>query len=76
MKSLRILNASGECGINQNGICGLDLIELDVSGNKKITNAGKKYEIFFTVFVKNENVIFIFFKCIHDFIIKNIICTW
>ena len=38
MKSLKMLNASGEaCGISDNGILGLDLITLDAWGNRKIT---------------------------------------
>jgi hypothetical protein len=47
MKKLKILKARGDCGIEQNGIDGLDLIGLHVSGNKKITNVSfmKKLKI-------------------------------
>ena len=38
MKNLKILDARGICGIDQNGINGLDLIELYVGDNKKIKN--------------------------------------
>jgi len=37
-KSLKILYAIGSCGIDQNGIDGLDLVELYADSNKKITN--------------------------------------
>jgi hypothetical protein len=47
MKKLKILNASHDCGIDQNDIDGLDLIELFVNDNKKITNVNfmKKLKI-------------------------------
>ena len=38
MKKLKILHANGGCGIDQNGIFGLDLVELDASLNNKVTN--------------------------------------
>jgi len=38
MKSLQILHAEGDCGINQQEIKGLNLIKLDASYNSKITN--------------------------------------
>jgi len=38
MKSLQILYAFGECGINQKGIEGLNLIKLYARNNSKITN--------------------------------------
>src|SRR5438309_1323301 len=38
MKNLKILNAGGYCEIDQNGIDGLDLIELDVGYNLRIAN--------------------------------------
>ena len=38
MKSLQILYAFGECGINQKGIEGLNLIKLNARNNSKITN--------------------------------------
>ena len=38
MKNLKILNASDNCGIDQNGINNLDLIELNVDDNSKINN--------------------------------------
>ena len=38
MKSLQILYASGDCGINQQGIEGLNLLEFNASNNSKITN--------------------------------------
>ena len=36
MKNLKKLYINNICGIDQNGIKGLDLIELDVDNNKKI----------------------------------------
>ena len=39
MKNLKRLKAWGHfCGIDQNGIKGLDLIELDITDNPKITD--------------------------------------
>jgi hypothetical protein len=38
VRSLKKLNAEGNCGIDQNGINGLDLVKLKASYNKKITN--------------------------------------
>jgi hypothetical protein len=38
LKQLKILNASFDCGIDQNGIDGLDLVNLDAELNKKIVN--------------------------------------
>ena len=38
MKNLKILDASIRCGIGQDGIMGLDLIELNASSNNKITD--------------------------------------
>ena len=38
MTNLRKLNASGFCGINQEGIKGLNLIELNAEYNPKITD--------------------------------------
>ena len=38
MTSLKILNAWGDCGIGQNGIIGLNLVQLDIDDNNKITN--------------------------------------
>ena len=38
LKNLKKLGASGDCGINQLGINGLDLIKLDASNNPKIKN--------------------------------------
>jgi hypothetical protein len=38
MTSLKELHASGECGIDQNGISGLDLVEFYAGGNSKIIN--------------------------------------
>jgi len=38
MKSLQILYAYGDCGIDQQGIEGLNLIGLYASNNSKITN--------------------------------------
>ena len=38
MKNLKLLNAHNNYVIDQNGITGLDLTELDVTGNDKITN--------------------------------------
>ena len=35
---LKILHCGNNCGINQNGITKLNLIELNANGNKKITN--------------------------------------
>ena len=37
MTNLKILYAEGNCGINQNGIHRLDLIELAAVNNSKIT---------------------------------------
>jgi len=41
MKSLQILNARDNCGIDQKGIEGLNLIELYASGNSKIIITNK-----------------------------------
>ena len=38
MSNLQKLNARGDCGIDQNGITGLNLIELDATCNDKIKN--------------------------------------
>jgi hypothetical protein len=38
MRSLKVLNAWGNCGIGDVGITGLDLVELDASDNSGITN--------------------------------------
>ena len=38
MNNLQKLNAADDCGIDQNGINGLNLIELNASNNKKINN--------------------------------------
>ena len=38
MKSLKVLNISYDCAIDQNGIRGLDLLVLDISNNNKITD--------------------------------------
>jgi hypothetical protein len=38
MKKLKILHATGHCGIDQIGIEGLDLVELKANYNIKITN--------------------------------------
>src|SRR5438270_13500462 len=38
IKSLKKLNASYNCGIDQNGIVGLDLVELNAGYNGKIKN--------------------------------------
>ena len=38
MKSLKKLNITGFCGVNQNGIKNLDLIEICIRSNNKITN--------------------------------------
>lgn len=37
MKSLKILHAEEKCGIDKNGILNLDLIEIYIDGNKKLT---------------------------------------
>jgi hypothetical protein len=49
MKKLKNLYASGQCGIDQNGINELDLIKLNVSNNIKITNVSfmKKLKILY-----------------------------
>ena len=41
MTNLKILDADGDCGIDNKGISKLNLIELHVAGNEKIT---KKFE--------------------------------
>jgi hypothetical protein len=38
MKRLKILDANYDCNIDQNNICGLNLVNLNVDDNKKITN--------------------------------------
>ena len=38
MKNLKILDACGNSGINDESLIDLDLVELDASGNPKITN--------------------------------------
>jgi hypothetical protein len=38
MTNLKKLNAKSSCGIDQKGIQGLNLTDLRVDGNKKITN--------------------------------------
>ena len=38
MTSLKKLNAWGDCGIGQNGIIGLNLVEFVADYNNKITN--------------------------------------
>ena len=38
MKSLKILDADQNCGIDQNSIQNLDLVMLSIIGNDKITN--------------------------------------
>jgi hypothetical protein len=38
MKTLKFLDASGCCGIDQNGIVGLNLVELRVANNNEIIN--------------------------------------
>ena len=39
MKNLKIISASGSCGIDQNGIAGLDLVELHAVGNQYINQS-------------------------------------
>ena len=46
-RTLQILVAGGNCGIKQNGIAGLNLIELDAFDNKEIKNVEKKCRHFF-----------------------------
>ena len=41
MRNLKELCASGNCGIDQKGIKGLDSIKLDASGNSKINNVNR-----------------------------------
>jgi hypothetical protein len=53
MKQLKILSANFESGIDQNGIYGLDLIELYVDDNEKITNVS---------FMKNLKILSASFK--------------
>ena len=38
MTSLKKLNTCGDCGIGQNGIIGLNLVQFFASYNSKITN--------------------------------------
>ena len=47
MKKIKILNAEGRCGIDQNCINNLNLIELNASCNEKIKNVEKKCRHFF-----------------------------
>jgi hypothetical protein len=42
ISSLKILYAYGNSGIEQNGICGLNLVELYAGNNEKITNVSSK----------------------------------
>ena len=42
MRNLKVLHAYGNCGINQNGINGLDLVKLYADDNKKITTKSFK----------------------------------
>ena len=43
MTSLKKLDARDNCGIGQNGIIGLNLVELIVYGNNKITSSPRVY---------------------------------
>jgi hypothetical protein len=54
MKNLKKLDASFNCGIDQNGVDKLDLMELNIAGNKKITNVS---------FMKNLKKINASFNC-------------
>ena len=36
MKNLKKLNISGECGVDESGICELDLYEINLTGNNKV----------------------------------------
>ena len=49
MKKLQKLNARGNCGIDQNGINGLNLIKLDAAYNPKIIDVSfmKKLQILY-----------------------------
>ena len=38
MQNLKVLDIRADCGIDQNGIIGLDLVKLDARNNSKITD--------------------------------------
>jgi hypothetical protein len=61
ISSLKRLNARGNCGVDQNGIHGLGLVELHAGYNKKITNVSTQIYLL----AKNLG---------HDKIIKKIKC--
>ncbi len=50
MISLKKLDARGDCGIDQNGIEGLDLVDLDVSHNPKIKEKLLQKKIRYAIF--------------------------
>ena len=50
MTNLKKLDASGKCGIDQNGICGLNLTKLKAENNMKIKNVEKKCLHFFKMY--------------------------
>ena len=65
MKKLKILNASNYCGIDQQGIDGLNLVELIASNNHKIKNDRNRFPISIIFQKNNTQCVLLFFKMYH-----------